>query len=88
LESLFVTIKNTGTAPSAAIALEVMWDSFLTPLEASDGYVLDQNKATWSIPPVAINESVRRQINVRAVIKVGEVVSSFWCTLMRSYGFK
>ena len=71
-----VTIKNTGTAPSAAIALEVMWDSFLTPLEASDGYVLDQNKATWSIPPVAINESVRRQINVRAVIKVDEVVSS------------
>jgi len=70
-----VTIKNTGTAPSAEIALEVMWDSFLTPLEASDGYALDQNKATWSIPPVAINESIQRQINVRGVIKVGEVVS-------------
>ncbi len=70
-----VTIKNTGTAASAEIALEVMWDSFLTPLEASDGYVLDQNKATWSIPPVAMNESIRRQINVRGVIKVGEVVA-------------
>jgi hypothetical protein len=53
-----------------------MWDSFLTPLEASDGYVLDQNKATWSIPPVAINESIRRQINVRGVIRAGEEVSS------------
>jgi hypothetical protein len=70
-----VTIRNTGTAPSTEIALEVMWDSFLTPLEASDGYVLDQNKATWSIPPVAINESIRRQINVRGVIKAGEVIS-------------
>ena len=70
-----VTIENTGTAPSTEISLEVMWDSFLTPLEASDGYVLDQNKATWSIPPVAINESVRRQINVRGVIRAGEEVS-------------
>ena len=70
-----VTIENTGTASSKEISLEVMWDSFLTPLEASDGYVLDQNKATWSIPPVAINESIRRQINVRGVIRAGEEVS-------------
>ena len=68
-----VTIENVGTAASGETSLEVMWDPFLTPLEASDGYKLDQNKANWSIPPVAVNETISRQINVRGVAGTGEI---------------
>jgi hypothetical protein len=67
-----VTVKNVGTAASEETSLEVMWDPFLTPLEASDGYKLDKNKATWSIPPVAVNETISRQINVRGIAGTGE----------------
>ena len=67
-----VTIKNVGTAASEETLLEVIWDPFLTPLEASDGYKLDKNKATWSIPPVAVNETISRQINVRGIAGTGE----------------
>ena len=68
-----VTIENVGTAASGETSLEVMWDPFLIPLEASDGYKLDQNKANWSIPPVAVNETISRQINVRGVAGTGEI---------------
>ena len=67
-----VTIKNVGTVTSGQTALEVTWDPFLTPLEASDGYKLDQNKANWSIPPVAVSETIRRQINVRGIAGTSE----------------
>ena len=67
-----VTIKNVGTAASEETSLEVMWDPFLTPLEASDGYMLDKNKADWSIPPVAVNETISRQINVRGIAGTSE----------------
>ena len=67
-----VTIKNVGTAASEETSLEVTWDPFLTPLEASDGYKLDKNKATWSVPPVAVNETISRQINVRGIAGTGE----------------
>lgn len=68
-----VTIENVGTAASGETSLEVMWDPFLTPLEASDGYKLVENKANWSIPPVAVNETISRQINVRGVAGTGEI---------------
>ena len=68
-----VTIKNVGAAASGETSLEVVWDPFLTPLEASDGYKLDQNKANWSIPPVAVNETISRQINVRGIAGDGDV---------------
>ncbi len=68
-----VTIKNVGTAASGETSLEVVWDPFLTPLEASDGYTLDQNKANWSIPPVAVNETISRQINVRGIAGTGGI---------------
>jgi len=71
-----VTIKNVGTVASGETSLEVVWDPFLTPLEASDGYTLDQNKANWSIPPVAVNETISRQINVRGIAGTGDVVPS------------
>jgi hypothetical protein len=71
-----VTIKNVGAAPSEETSLEVVWDPFLTPLEASDGYKLDQNKASWSIPPVAVNETISRQINVRGIAGTGDISSS------------
>ena len=67
-----VTIENVGTAASEETSLEVMWDPFLTPLEASDGYKLDKNKANWSIPPVAVNETISRQINVRGIAGTSE----------------
>ncbi len=67
-----VTIENVGTAVSEETSLEVMWDPFLTPLEASDGYKLDKNKANWSIPPVAVNETISRQINVRGIAGADE----------------
>ena len=71
-----VTIKNVGTVTSGQTALEVAWDPFLTPLEASDGYKLDQNKANWSIPPVAVSETIRRQINVRGIAGTTETALS------------
>ena len=71
-----VTIKNVGTVTSGETALEVTWDPFLTPLEASDGYKLDQNKANWSIPPVAVSETIRRQINVRGIAGTSETALS------------
>ena len=71
-----VTIKNVGTVTSGQTALEVTWDPFLTPLEASDGYKLDQNKANWSIPPVAVSETIRRQINVRGIAGTSETALS------------
>ncbi|MDA9717963.1 hypothetical protein N9U65_00655 [Planctomycetaceae bacterium] len=71
-----VAIKNVGTVTSGQTALEVTWDPFLTPLEASDGYKLDKNKANWSIPPVAVSETVRRQINVRGIAGTSETALS------------
>ncbi len=71
-----VTIKNVGAAASGETSLEVVWDPFLTPLEASDGYKIDQNKANWSIPPVAVNETISRQINVRGIAGTGDIGSS------------
>lgn len=66
-----VTVRNIGTSGSAPASLEVSWDSALTPLEASDGYTLGRDKASWSIPEIAAGGEASRQINFRGVAAAG-----------------
>ena len=62
-----VTVRNIGTASSSAASLEVSWDSALSPLEASDGYTLGRDKASWSLPEITAGGEASRQINFRGV---------------------
>ena len=66
-----VTIRNIGTSGSAPASLEVSWDSALTPLEASDGYTLGRDKASWSLPEIVAGGEASRQINFRGVAAAG-----------------
>jgi len=62
-----VTVRNIGTASSETASLEVSWDPSLTPLEASDGYTLGRDRATWSLPAIAAGGRESRQINFRGM---------------------
>ena len=66
-----VTVRNIGTSGSAPASLEVSWDSSLTPLEASDGYTLGRDQASWSLPEIAAGGEASRQINFRGVAAAG-----------------
>jgi len=66
-----VTIRNIGTSGSAPASLEVSWDSALTPLEASDGYSLGRDTASWSLPEIVAGGEASRQINFRGVAAAG-----------------
>lgn len=71
-----VIIKNVGTATSTVTNLELSWDGSFTPLEASDGYKLGQEKASWSIPSVLPGGELRRQINLRPQAAPGTYLDS------------
>lgn len=71
-----VVVKNIGANAVNQATLEVNWDIPLTPLEASDGYTLGRDNATWSISAIAAGEEVRRQINFRGVAAAGSFVDS------------
>jgi hypothetical protein len=71
IAEFIVTIRNIGTSGSAPASLEVSWDSSLTPLEASDGYTLGRDKASWSIAEIVAGGEASRQINFRGVAAAG-----------------
>ena len=66
-----VTVRNIGTSGSAPASLDVSWDSSLTPLEASDGYTLGRDQASWSLPEIAAGGEASRQINFRGLAASG-----------------
>ncbi len=71
-----VTVRNIGTSGSSPASLEVSWDSALTPLEASDGYTLGRNTATWSLTEIAAGGDASRQINFQGVATAGNAAES------------
>jgi hypothetical protein len=59
------TIRNTGNAASAPMALDISWDDGLVPLEASDGYSIAGSRVSWNLPAIEAGGQAKRQINLR-----------------------
>ena len=59
------TIHNTGQVASTGGTLELSWDTGFLAAEASDGYVMGNDKVSWELPDVLPAGKLRRQINLR-----------------------